>query len=200
MKACEHCGAELQRKRREGARDWTSRRFCGRACFLARPARKRSPYKKLKLNGRTVSEHRHIAEQALGRALLPGEVVHHRNEERQDNRPENLEVMSHQAHQAHHLGKHPEIKTCEACGKDYVPERGHRGRQKTCSWDCRSKLVGIHQPGRKLDKTQRDEIAALVASGGLTKQAIADQYGISRRLVYWVIEAQRNEAEEVLAS
>ncbi|MBT4817729.1 MAG: HNH endonuclease [Lentisphaerae bacterium] len=48
------------------------------------------------------AEHRFVAERMVGRTLHPWEVVHHRNRDRQDNRPENLQVLSRRDHAALH--------------------------------------------------------------------------------------------------
>jgi endogenous inhibitor of DNA gyrase (YacG/DUF329 family) len=54
------------------------------------------------VRGIYVLEHRLVASQKLGRPLEAKEVVHHVNGDKQDNRPENLEVMT----QGEHLRRH----------------------------------------------------------------------------------------------
>lgn len=69
----------------------------------------RSPYWRRKVDGRCVDNHRLVAEQMLGRKLKRGEVVHHKNGDTTDDRPENLEVMTRREHsRLHRLGHVPD--------------------------------------------------------------------------------------------
>lgn len=54
----------------------------------------------VKLNGR--HEHRVVAEKILGRALVKGEIVHHKDGNKKNNNPANLEIMTQGEHMREH--------------------------------------------------------------------------------------------------
>lgn len=112
---CPHCG-------REFPSPWKDTKFCSRDCRNAfrRSGTIRNGYRLIRVGGRQVAEHRHVMEQALGRRLLMSEVVHHRNGDKLDNRPENLELFHSQSD---HMQEHRQTyssalhRQCSKCGQ-----------------------------------------------------------------------------------
>ncbi len=107
-KACEACGSVFRPKSK-------SSRFCSRPCMWSKNGganRKGGPIwwtnAKGYVEGRVwidgkrmhAKQHRWIMEGIIGRPLHAWEDVHHKNGIKNDNRPDNLELLSHGEHAA----------------------------------------------------------------------------------------------------
>lgn len=100
---CERCGKETGRSLRSDGKGMNFRqRFCSKSCANERERNRVSKgfvhaeygYRYFSEKGKWVGEHRRVMEGVIGRPLRKGETVHHKNGDRLDNRPENLELWA----------------------------------------------------------------------------------------------------------
>lgn len=61
-------------------------------------------YRYFLVDGERVSEQRIVMSKVLGRPLLPSEIVHHRDEDKLNNDPSNLQIVTRSEHRAIHNG------------------------------------------------------------------------------------------------
>jgi hypothetical protein len=110
-----------------------------------------------------VLEHRIVVENHLGRLLEPDEIVHHINEDKKDNRMENLEVMSKKEHTSHHqvdVGRLFCKLKCPNCEVIFDIEKRNtflinKTKYTCCSRSCRGKLSSTIQFKGMSDDIQR---------------------------------------------
>lgn len=81
---------------------------------------------KIGLDGKVVYIHREVMEHKLGRKLKPGELVHHKDENKINNDPSNLELSDAKKHCKHHYKPIPRPKTIlrgECIGSSKLTEK-----------------------------------------------------------------------------
>ncbi len=93
-----------------------------------------------------VMEHRLVMEQVLGRFLLPSEVVHHRDEKKDNNAPGNLLLMTRVSHCDYHVSERPrkpDIR-CSECRE--VKPHAARGLCERCYGRLQGREYRKHKP------------------------------------------------------
>lgn len=95
-----------------------------------------------------ILHHRVVMENNLGRVLESHEIVHHINENKKDNKVENLQVMTAVAHSKMHgleQGRLLIELKCPECSQTFIRRKGQTYLQKgskwtACSASCRGKF------------------------------------------------------------
>lgn len=126
-----------------------------------------------KSNGR-VYMHRHIASLNIGRWVTTEEIVHHKDEDRANNEPSNLEVMTLAEHSSHHSNTREET-ICPECYSVYTPTHLD---QKVCSKECAS---SSRIKNKELTKEVLDELIPSMSWVALGKLFGYTDNGIRKR-------------------
>lgn len=140
-----------------------------------------------------VAQHKLVAEDKVGRRLLPGEIVHHRDDNPQNNEQSNLQVMTRREHAILHRTGRRKYALTEDAVREALQESG--GLKKACRQlettpdTLRRHYPELLRPYVRKSPTRIDDpaivtlIRQLAPDSGTGYGDIARRYGISTSTV-----------------
>lgn len=150
---CEMCGKDFQRTQQPRPQGRMLHKFCSRKCAgkgYKRPFNGsrfigKSGYVTVVLpNRRIIFEHRLVMETILGRPLTRSEIVHHKNEIKTDNHPENLQLTNRKEHRKLHR-IHRWARKHDFCVKCRKSDSQHSGKGVCNRCVCQLRLTKLRK-------------------------------------------------------